>query len=210
MRALVLTLFLPAFSLLFPSALWASATTSLVEKLKAVVSIQGRFEQTVLDQGGTRLQEASGKMTLASGNRFYWHTQSPFEQLAISDGSTLWVYDADLEQVVIRPMSAQVSNTPALLFSGDPEKVAQVFSVEQVDALGTSVTYRLTPLGDDPLFELLEVTFVAERPDSMRLEDALGQQTSIFFRDVELNTTLDANLFSFVPPDGTDVIRQAE
>lgn len=189
---------------------WASPASDLVVLLERLKSMQGRFEQVVLDQGGTRLQEASGDMTLARGNRFYWNTLLPYEQLAVSDGKTLWVYDADLEQVVERPMGAQVANTPALLFGGDPEKVTQAFSVEQSENNGDYATFLLSPRADDPLFDVLEVRFQNGTPLSMRLEDALGQQTSIDFRDVVLNQVIPASRFQFVAPKGTDVIRQQE
>lgn len=189
---------------------WATPASDLVLKLEKLSSMQGRFEQVVLDQGGTRLQEAHGDMTLARGNRFYWHTLSPFEQLAVSDGSMLWVYDADLEQVVERVMGEQVANTPALLFGGNPEKVTEAFFVEQSESNGEYATFLLKPRADDPLFDVLEVRFQDDLPLSMRLEDALGQQTSIDFRDVELNKDIPASLFQFIAPEGTDVIRQAE
>ena len=67
---------------------------------------------------------------------------------------------------------------------------------------------RLTPKGDDPLFDQLDVTFRGEQPMSMRLQDALGQQTVIDFRDLKVNSGIDASLFHFTPPEGTDVIQQ--
>jgi|TARA_R110002073_G_scaffold2938_5_gene19473 outer membrane lipoprotein carrier protein len=197
-------------ALFLSSAAWSSPASELVVLLEGLKSMQGRFEQVVLDQGGTRLQEAQGAMTLARGNRFYWHTLSPYEQLAVSDGKTLWVYDADLEQVVERPMGVQVANTPALLFGGNPEKVTQAFAVEQSEDNGGYATFLLRPRADDPLFDVLEVRFQKGKPLSMRLEDALGQQTSIDFRDVVLNKTIPASRFQFVAPEGTDVIRQQE
>jgi outer membrane lipoprotein carrier protein len=54
------------------------------------------------------------------------------------------------------------------------------------------------------------VTFSGNQPEMMRLEDALGQQTAIQFLDVTLNGKVDASRFSFVAPEGADVIRQSE
>ena len=196
--------------LCIPVLALASPATDLVEKLSGMQSIEGRFEQTILNQDGGRLQEARGTMLLTRGNRFHWHTQEPFEQIAVSDGTTLWVYDVDLEQVIEKPMGERVANTPALLFGGDPQQVTQAFNVEEADRSSRGVTYRLTPLADDPLFEVLEVTFRGNQPEMMRLEDALGQQTAIQFLDVILNGKVDASRFSFVAPDGADVIRQSE
>ena len=164
----------------------------------------------VLDQGGTLMQEAEGEFQVARGKRFYWSTAMPFEQLAVSDGSTVWVYDKDLEQVVVRPLSQDLGQTPALLFGGKPADVAEAFAISERSREGESVTYRLKPKGSDPLFDQLDVTFEGDKPRSMRLQDALGQQTVIDFRDLMINTGIDAALFNFVPPEGTDVIQQQQ
>ena len=181
--------------LIMPSLLWAAPTDELLSKLQKLESMKGQFEQMVLDQGGTHMQEAEGEFQVARGNRFYWSTAMPFEQLAVSDGSTVWVYDKDLEQVVVRPLSQDLGQTPALLFGGKPADVAEAFAISERSREGESVTYRLKPKGSDPLFDQL---------------DALGQQTVIDFRDLMINTGIDAALFNFVPPEGTDVIQQQQ
>lgn len=186
----------------------ANVTSELVDRLTALKTIQGEFVQTTLDQDDTRLQEASGEMVLARGNRFWWHTEEPFEQLAVSDGSTLWVYDVDLEQVVQKPMGDQIADTPALLFSGDPDSVSGAFTVEVPERQDNTVVYLLKPKSEEPLFEKLEVRFTDDRPVAMRLEDALGQKTLIEFRDLQINQPVDDIRFRFEPPEGADVIRQ--
>jgi len=193
---------------LLPSLALGAATEELVAKLQGLQSLRGGFEQTVLDQDGRRAQEAAGRMEVARGNRFYWKTERPYEQLAVSDGETVWVYDADLEQVVVRPLNDNLSETPALLFGGNPSAVGDAFRVEEKDRNGDNITYRLKPRSSDPLFETLDVTFDGQRPVSMRLEDALGQKTVIDFRDLTLNQAPQAGRFDFQPPEGTDVIRQ--
>ena len=196
--------------LIMPSLLWAAPTDELLSKLQKLESMKGQFEQMVLDQGGTHMQEAEGDFQVARGNRFYWSTEMPFEQLAVSDGNTVWVYDKDLEQVVVRPLSQDLGQTPALLFGGKPADVAEAFTIPERSREGKTITYRLKPKGKDPLFDQLDVTFQGDQPSSMRLQDALGQQTVIDFRDLRVNSGIDASLFSFVPPEGTDVIQQQQ
>lgn len=195
-------------ALLAPSLVWAGATDELLSRLQKLQSLKGGFEQMVLDKGGTHMQQAEGTFQVARGNRFYWSTTSPFSQLAVSNGETVWVYDEDLEQVVIRPLSNDLGETPALLFSGQPADVAAAFSIAEQDRNGAEITYRLTPKGDDPLFDQLDVSFKGDQPQSMRLQDALGQKTIIDFRELTINTGIDAALFQFEPPEGTDIIQQ--
>ena len=202
------------FSVLLLTALpvmaFAGPTEELVKRLSAINTLSGSFEQVVLDQGGTRLQEASGDMQMARGNRFRWHTREPFEQIAVSDGKLVWIFDVDLEQVVEKPLTKDSASTPALLFGGDPASVAEAFVVSIGDRDGKAVTYHLVPRLDDSLFVQLEVTFIGDKPQSMRLEDALGQQTALDFHSTVVNGKLANDMFNFVAPVGVDVIRQSE
>ncbi|KZY31625.1 outer membrane lipoprotein carrier protein LolA [Alcanivorax sp. HI0083] len=209
MKKLLLSLALAPAVLLAPTA-WAGATDDLLDRLQTLKSMKGEFEQVVLDQGGTHMQEATGRFQVARGNQFYWLTETPYEQMAASDGETVWVYDKDLEQVVVRPLSQDLGQTPALLFGGKPADVAKAFSISERDNQGGEVTYRLTPKGQDPLFDQLDVTFKGDEPASMRLQDALGQQTVIDFKTLTLNGGIDSGLFHFEPPEGTDVIQQQQ
>ena len=93
---------------------------------------------------------------------------------------------------------------------GKPADVAKAFSISERDNQGAEVTYRLTPKGQDPLFDQLDVTFKGNEPASMRLQDALGQQTVIDFKSLTLNGGIDSDLFHFEPPEGTDVIQQQQ
>lgn len=205
-RQSVLTVLL----LLLCTAATASPTTELVERLDQIKSLSGDFQQSVLDKGGTRLQEASGTMKMQRGNRFRWHTLLPFEQLVVSDGTTVWVYDVDLLQVVEKPLDENSASTPALLFGGDPEEVSEVFIVEQGEARGGEQSFILTPRSEEAMFVELEMTFRDKSPISMRLEDALGQQTVLTFSDVRINRKLAGDAFTFVAPPDADVIRQQE
>lgn len=200
--------FLLMLLVLLPSLAMASATDDLLTRLHGLHSLSGGFQQTVQDQGGNRLQNASGEMTVARGNRFYWHTSKPYDQVVVSDGKQVWVYDKDLQQVVIKPLSTDLGKTPALLFGGNPAAVAKAFTVKELDRQGGKVTFRLEPKVSDPLFDTLDVTFKGKTPVSMRLRDALGQITLIDFQHPTLNATPAAGRFHFDPPKGTDIIRQ--
>ena len=195
-------------ALLLPALALAGPTEDLLGKLNGLRTLSGGFQQTVVGESGERTRDSAGTLEVARGNRFYWHTESPYEQLAVSDGQSVWVYDPDLEQVVVRPLTRDLSQTPALLFGGDPQAVSKAFSISEQSRSGQRVTYRLKPKGGDPLFDILDVTFEGETPRSMRLEDALGQKTIIDFRDLTLNGEPTPGRFHFEPPEGTDVIRQ--
>ncbi len=76
----------------------------LTELLGKAQTIAGRFSQLTLDGSGTQLQETAGEMLLKRPGLFRWHTDEPMEQLLVSNGEKVWLYDPDLEQVTIQPM----------------------------------------------------------------------------------------------------------
>ena len=56
-------------------------------------------------------------MVLARPDRFRWRYSEPYEQVIVSDGKAVWIYDADLKQVTVRPMGQAMAGSPALLLS---------------------------------------------------------------------------------------------
>ncbi len=178
----------------------------LVARLAAVNHLTAQFEQTILDQDETRLQVSRGEMTVARPRKLYWHVTAPYEQLIVSNGDHVWIYDPDLAQVIRQNMDQDVADAPALLFSGDPQRVAEIFMVTVASQRDDTITWRLRPMTDDSLFSQLEVTFRHEQPTVLRLVDALGQKTLIEFSDVLMNQEIDPSLFEFEPPPDVDLI----
>jgi len=173
--------------------------------LSPLQTLSARFAQTVSDAEGYELQALTGTMIVARPGKIYWKSDAPYEQLVVSDASTLWVYDQDLEQVSIRPFDNDIANTPAVLFIG---KVAQLEEKYQVSSLddGKGVVFTLVPRDLGALYEKLTLTFADGMPVAMSLWDTLGQKTRIDFEDVTTNQPVDESLFTFEIPKGVDVL----
>lgn len=186
----------------------ADATGELLQRLAALNTMSAQFSQLTLDANGAHMQEAQGEMAVARGNRFYWKVTKPDEQLIVANGKTVWIYDIDLEQVVIKPLETQLTDTPALLFSGNLTQIKEAFTVSELEQDENLARFLLEPKDTQALFNQLEITFLRNLPSSMRLEDSLGQKTLIDFSQVKINPTLDEQLFQFTPPDDVDVIEQ--
>lgn len=194
-----------SFTLFANTALAGTAAENLNRLLADVKSLSADFEQLVLDNSGSRLQASQGHVDLERPGRFRWETAEPFPQLLVSDGKTLWLYDQDLEQVTQQRVDNRLSNTPALLLSGDLQELEDSFQVSGPEA-GDDGVFRLTPKDENAIFEVMRIMFVSGIPKEMQLQDNLGQQTSLVFRKLELNTPLKASMFTFEIPEGVDVI----
>jgi len=71
-------------------------------------TLAGSFVQITRDENGAILEESTGDFVMGRDQRFDWHYQTPWEQRIVSDGEQLWVYDVDLEQVVVRALDEAI------------------------------------------------------------------------------------------------------
>ena len=179
----------------------------LTELLGQAQTLSGRFSQLTLDGSGTQLQEASGEMALKRPGQFRWHTDAPMEQLLVSNGEKVWLYDPDLEQVTIQKLDQRLTHTPALLLSGDVSTISENFEVSHKEA-GDVVDFTLKPKAKDTLFDNLRLSFRGGVINDMQLIDSVGQRTNILFMGVKMNQPLKADLFTFEIPEGADVISE--
>jgi outer membrane lipoprotein carrier protein len=125
----------------------------------------------------------------------------------MTSGKVLWIYDPDLLQATKQKLDDQVGNTPALLLSGDPRKLAEAFDIAEEQG-GADKVFVLKPRGKDALFESLRVRFQGGRLVEMQLADTMSQRTAIRFSEIRVNPALGNQHFEFVPPKGVDVIDQ--
>ncbi|ACO78993.1 outer-membrane lipoprotein carrier protein [Azotobacter vinelandii CA] len=179
----------------------------LTQLLDRAQTLTARFSQLSLDGSGTQLQETSGEMALKRPGLFRWHTDAPQEQLLVSNGKTVWLYDPDLEQVTVRSLDQRLTHTPALLLSGDLSKIGENFEITHKEAGGV-VDFILKPKSKDTLFDNLRLSFRDGVVNDMQLIDGVGQRTNILFFGVKMNQSLDAAQFDFKVPEGTDVIQE--
>ena len=177
--------------------------------LAKLTTFEAGFTQTVRDRDGRIVEHATGSFSLSRPDRFRWEYRSPYEQTIVADGKRLWLYDRDLEQVTVRTLESGLGATPALLLSG-AGRVSDAFTSAGIDPDAHWKWYRLQPKQPSADFERVSLAFDDRgRLAGMELMDKLGQVTAIDFSDVEVNAKLDAKLFEFTPPQGTDVIGQA-
>lgn len=196
---------------ILPFAVSAEDQSAAAERLNELLSraqtITGDFSQMTLSANGANLQETTGSLALKRPGMFRWHTNPPLEQLLVSDGHSIWLYDPDLEQVTIQQVDQRLSHTPALLLSGDTSQLQDNFHIEWVHSGGVE-DFNLTPTDVDSMFDNLRVSFSDGVINDMQMSDPVGQRTNILFSNIKLNEQLDDAQFVFEVPDGVDVISE--
>ena len=176
--------------------------------LQGLDGLQAQFNQVLTDRNGQTIEEASGTLAISRPDRFRWDYRKPYEQVIVADGTRIWIYDSDLEQVTVRKLDETLSATPAMLLSGR-SNLADNFNVTQVAQEGKIDWVRMEPKRDDTDFKWVRLGFEGALLKYMQLADKLGQTTGLEFSKLERNPPLDPSRFTFSVPPGADVIGDA-
>ncbi len=182
----------------------AAAVLRVEDFLGQLTSLRAEFRQTVTDARGRMLERAEGKMTLVRPGRFRWDYRVP-EQLIISDGVTVWLYDVELEQVTVRAADEALAGTPAMLLAGEGE-LQDEFEITEAGRQDGLDWSRLTPRRPDADFREVRLGFAGRDLRRMTFFDRLGQTTELELLQVERNPRVEPSLFKFEPPPGVDVV----
>lgn len=180
-----------------------SDTQQLGALVESITSLSAKFEQRTIDANGIEMQRASGMFQIAQPSNLRWIVTDPMPQQVISDGQTLWLYDEDLEQVIVQPFKSNFDATPMLLFSGDLQQLSRTYHVSQI----SDGSFELNPKQNVSLFVSIQLHFDKKLPRLIILTDDLGQTTKITLADVSQNPAISADQFTFKIPDYIDVIR---
>jgi len=198
------------------AALLAAAPAAYASALDDFLAFNGqsksataRFDQQVFDQKGKVVDKSQGSFAFARPGKFRWAYEKPVKQLLVSDGSKLWIHDADLNQVTVKRLDKAVSSTPAALLAGkdDITKVFTLTDAGEKDGLGWVVA---TPKEKDTGFESVRIGMKGKALAAMELSDSLGGRTSLVFSDMKPNTALPPATFTFTPPKGADVMDETK
>lgn len=170
-----------------------------------VITLQGRFEQSLIDADGNVVERSSGMLEIERPGRFRWSYTKPYEQWLVADGLNIWSYDVDLAQVTVKPQADALANTPALLLGGSDDALAQFrFDGSMVEKNTTWV--RMIPLDTTSGFERMELGFTGGALTRMVFFDNLEQTTLVALYDVTTNEPIDAERFRFSVPDDADLV----
>jgi len=191
-----------------PCTAWAASSIDTLKAMFAqTTTARAHFAQIVLDRNMKMLQQATGTMQFSRPGRFRWEYDRPYEQTIVSDGSKVWLYDKDLNQVTVRRFDRALGSSPAALLAGsdDIEKSYRLTSLGNQDGLDW---LEAVPRTQDTAFERVKLGFGKAGLEAMELRDQFGQITVIKFSTIERNPKLSPESFRFTPPKGADVISE--
>ncbi|VTU27873.1 Outer-membrane lipoprotein carrier protein precursor [Variovorax sp. SRS16] len=193
---------------------WAGGMESLEAFVKTAKSGRAEFTQTVTapsrDGQASRDKVSSGTFEFQRPGKFKFDYKKPFAQSIVADGRTLWLYDADLNQVTQRKQSQALGSTPAALIAAAPDlRALQAdFTLEAAPERDGLQWVKATPKNKDGQLQSVQIGFQGDALAALEILDNFGQRSVLKFSKVEVNPALPAGTFSFKAPAGADVLRE--
>ena len=197
----------------------ASSLDALETFLKSTKSGRADFTQVVTPpakagQTMARSKTSTGQFSFMRPTRFRFDYSKPFPQVIVADGQTLWLYDADLEQVTARKQAQALGSTPAALVATavDLSSLHKEFSLEaQADVDGLQWV-QATPKNRESTIQSVRMGLRTEGAQvslgKLEIYDAMGQRSVLSFERFEVNpASLGVAQFNFAVPKGVSVIR---
>ncbi len=170
-----------------------------------IVTLQGRFEQSLVDANGEVGEVTSGMLRIQRPGQFRWSYTEPYEQVLVADGLNIWSYDVDLAQVTVKPQQQALAHTPALLLGGSKDALDQ-FTNEGHYIEGDTTWVRMSPKNTESGFLRVELGFVNDTLSHMVFFDNLEQTTRVNLYDVKVNEPIEQAYFEFEAPVDVDVV----
>ncbi|WMJ07872.1 outer membrane lipoprotein chaperone LolA [Nitrosomonas sp. sh817] len=193
---------------LLPVFAEATAIESLKTFIRETRTVRADFSQTLYDQSARAIQESKGTMQFERPEKFRWVYEKPYEQMIVGDGTQVWFYDPDLNQVTIRQFNIAIGSSPAALLAGS-STIEENFELVELGVQNDLEWLEATPKSKESAFEFIQMAFSRDGElKIMALRDNFGQTTLLSFSGWNKNPTLSADLFKFAPPDNADVISE--
>lgn len=205
-----------ALALALPA--WAGGLQSLSAFIKDTRTGKAAFTQTVTTPGKegqpARTRTQAGSFEFQRPGKFRFIYTRPFEQTIVADGKTLWLHDADLNQVTARAQEQVLGQTPAAIVAAasDLKALERDFTLSEEPASEGQEWVKAVPRASQGQLQSIRVGLRngSKGPELGTLEilDSFGQRSVLQFTGFEVNAAIPASHFEFTPPKGADVLQQ--
>lgn len=198
-----LILFVLLLGLSCPLAMADSASLEQIQRrYQEISSFKGTFRQHVLAEMQKAERTATGTVYFLKPGKMRWEYEPPNEQVILTDGTTLWLYDPLLDNVTLQPLDQVTRGTPLafLLGLGDLSQdfTQRDITTRLIEQANTQVI-ELVPNEPIPGWQFIQLAINPETKDLVQvvLGNENGTYNKITFEQVAYNATLDDSMFHF-------------
>ncbi len=190
------------------------AAQRLQEKYDATISMSADFVQLTSSQMSRREKEGRGSMLLLKPGRMRWDYEIPDKQVIVCDGQSITMYFAQEKQMLVAPAKQYLESDVTYSFFAGRGNLLRDFTIEapgeeDLNTNNSEIVLRVAPKKEHPQIDYIllwtDEKFLINR---LLIVDTFGSTTDMLFSNVKLNPQISEELFSFRPPEGTEIIEQ--
>jgi outer membrane lipoprotein carrier protein len=231
MQILIKTL-LVFISLLLPIVVHAGTSGTeypedIAERLQLrydkIGSLTFNFTQNTSGDMSGRPRRASGKaafVKLAGKSYMRWDYTVPDKQVLVSDGKLFSMYFAKLQQMIVSPADTLDADITYSFFTGRGvlKKDFHIRPADEEFQSENDAGIKVIKLIPQTTQSQVQDINLWVTPDSLirriNIRDHFGTVTVLNFSDIEVDSLVGKDpkellaFFSFIPPEGTEIIRQ--
>jgi len=177
----------------------------------ATTTMSADFTQKTSLKNSSRTREGAGRIVIARPGRIRWDYDRPDRQVIICRPERIVMYFAASRQMVESDAAAYLKNDITTSFFMGRGRIADDFEIMENTVEDSRYPYalRLVPKNPHPQVKRIDLWL---GPDflvrKLALLDHFGSVTEITLSRVRANVPIDDALFSFTPPEGTEIVRQ--
>jgi outer membrane lipoprotein carrier protein len=170
-------------------------------------SFSAKFREQISPAGGAK-REREGTVYYRKPGRMRWEFEGQDQELIVSDGTHLYSYQPDLNQVIETPLEQAFRSSSVAAFLLGIGSIQRDFDASvpaKPPADGLKHIALKPKKGGDSIEMGLDPSTLDLR--TLRLTDALGDLTELSFTNINYGAPLDDKLFEFTPPAGADIVK---
>jgi outer membrane lipoprotein carrier protein len=195
--------------LMWPMQMALAAKAQVADLNRFVSNLEtfsASFEQTQPEENLFEMNRSKGYFVMQRPGQLLWVYEKPDPQKIISDGRNVWVYDVELDQATVRPLSSVEADFPLswLLYK---EPLSERFNIIPGDVRNGESWFNLTPK-DGTFFQSLDVAIADGKMTQIWMYQSVDNITKVKFNNIRQNQSVNTSDFEFTPPKGVDVIGQ--
>ena len=178
------------------------------ERFDATKDLSASVDQELVVASAGKTLHATGTVAFKRPGKMHWNLHNGTTQVIVADGTTLWFYQPDEQQVLKAPFRAAFRSSTPISFLTGVGRLGEDFDVSVEGEAEGVIQLALRPRKADGELGRLRLMVDAQSYDIVGAEivDPIGNVTRLRFSGVRRNTGLDDAQFHFEVPPGVDVI----
>ncbi len=192
-----------------------SVLAEIQKRYESTNDLEASFLQEYIGKVMKRPQRGEGKVFFKKKGMMRWDYRIP-NQKFISDGYTLWFYQAEENQVFVSDVSKVIKEKTPLAFLAGEGDLSRDFKLlnfnESISQKEENFVLELVPKEPDAVLSKLTLTVDKKTYYVVQADvfDGLGNVTRTRFIDIKANVGLSDSFFHFTIPPGAEVLKMQE